>query len=158
MVYNKKQNLIFLNDKNNEDTINILLHYPKGFEPNFDYWWKKKIYKTDTLSTKRSFQKTFKTYSNLKMQNQANTLSSNFEVKYIKTEKDNGLKLEISPFEEVYILNEFSESDTLIFKQKSKNINCVNNCIKSLEYLRNIGIIRIQKENGENWNLKKTFR
>ena len=156
IVYQKKQNLIFENKDKIQDTLLIYLNYPKGFEPNFDYWWNKKVYKSNTTNNKRTFSKKYVTYANLeKNKYKKANLNVNLIINYSKNEDDNGMTLSTDNFKEKYNLNNFTVNDTLIFIQKENVEDCkTENCLKKIKYLKSIGIVYLEKGNGEIWKLK----
>lgn len=156
IVYSNKQKLIFIDNNKIQDTVLVYLSYPKGFEPNFDFWWKRKIYKFDSISTKRNFGKKFQTYPNyVNNKYKKANLNLNLNVYYLKDENDDGLVLRIDEFKEKYNLNNFTLNDTLIFKEKENLKICSDeNCIKKVKYLKSIGIVHLEKGNGEIWQLK----
>ena len=156
IVYKRKQKLIFENNNKIQDTVLIYLNYPKGFEPNFDFWWNRKISKLDTISTKRKFGKQFTTYTNYeKNKYKKANLNLNIFLYYTKNEDDNGLILHTTDFKEKYNLNNYSLNDTLIFKEEVNLTLCDSeNCLKKIKYLKSIGIVYLEKGNGEIWKLK----
>ena len=156
IVYKKKQKLIFINNDKIQDTVLVYLNYPRGYKPNFDFWWNKKINKNDTISSKRNFGKQFTTstnYENNKYK-KAN-LNLYLFIHYSKDENDNGLILKMDKFKEKYNLNNFSVKDTLIFKESENLKICMDeNCIKKIKYIKSTGIVYVEKGNGEIWQLK----
>jgi hypothetical protein len=158
LVYPAKSNLLFSNKKGQIDTLKIYVESRRGFEPNLDFWWDKKIQKTDIKSAKRRFGKTFITYPNFENNKQkTSNINLSLRLNYTKNEKDNGIVLNIDQFRESYTLNKVL-SDSLIFQDKiSYNPKtCPENdyCVVRVIYHKKNGIVVVEKGNGEIWSLK----
>ena len=158
LVYPAKSKLLFSNKKGETDTVKIYVESRRGFKPNLDFWWDKKVQKTDMESKTRRFGKTFITYPNFENNKQkTSNINLSLRLDYTKNEKDNGIVLSIEQFRESYTLNKVL-SDSLIFQNKisynpktcSENSYCVSRVI----YHRKKGIVLVEKGNGEIWTLK----
>jgi len=160
--YYKNSKLLFISSSGKIDSVFYRKGYPQGFEPNFDFWWNRKIYRIDTISTKRSFGKMFTFYSDYYNEERKKYINSNinvsFSIYYRKDENDNGLILSVDNFKEKFNLNQYKKNDTLIFKTKNypNNLKDCNDpeCLKIIKYIKEKGIVFLEKGNGEKWKLK----
>lgn len=149
---------MFSNSKGEVDTVEIYVESRRRFEPNLDFWWARKISKTDTSSTKRKFGKTFITYPNFEhnQQKKAN-INLALRIDYLKSEYDDGIILRIDQFKESYNLNKVT-NDSLVFERKvsynPKSCPENNYCVLKVIYHKMKGIVFVQKGNGEIWNFK----
>lgn len=147
-----RQQFIFLSDKGIKDTLLIYKNYPFGYEPNFDFWWNKRISQNDTITSKRDFGKKFSTYANYennssKIQN----MNLSVDIFYTKNEFDETMILSIEPFKEKYILKN-DGTEQYVFENNDcseTNSYCVNKIVFELKR----GIVYVEKGNGDKWNL-----
>jgi len=159
IIYKNKQQYLYESNIGNVDTVRIYKNYPNGFEPNFDYWWRKKIVKSDTISTSRDFEKKYSTYPNyeknkLKVQN----INFSVDISYLKTEFDNELILSIYPFKEKFSLSGVKGKQYIFENKESENLEtCKSNnyCVNKIVYEEGKGIVYIEKGNGDTWKLLK---
>lgn len=161
IVYHNNQQYLYKSNTGTIDTVEIHKGYPNGHEPNFDFWWRRKISKSDTVSTQRYYGKQYLTYPNFE-KNKFKTESINLStsILYSKSEFDNRFTLSIYPFEEKYWLS--GENKQYIFeKNDSKKLNtCADNpyCINKLIYEEGRGIVLVEKGNGATWKLLRKIK
>ncbi len=162
IIYKNKQLYLYESNIGNIDTLIIFKNYPNGYEPNFDFWFRKKVVKSDTISTRRDFGKRFSTYPNYEMNKLKNqNINLSVDILYMKTEFDNELKLTIYPFNEEFSLTGKNGKQYIFENNASKNLEtCKTNsyCVNKIIYQEGKGIVFIEKGSGEIWKLLKQLK
>ena len=146
--YGLNKSISIFSNGNLADTVYFSNHngYKKGFVPNFDFWWAKKVH-NDT-SAKRGYYCSLNASSNLKKRGDDN-LNLYMIIHFTKRSDLGDLILRIEGFSEEIPLN-VGTPKTIIFNRKYVERLC-KSCVTKVIWKPNMGIVELVKNDGSVW-------
>ena len=146
--YGLNKSISIFSNGNLIDTVYFSNHngYKKGFVPNFDFWWAKKVH-NDTAA-KRGYYYSLNASSNPKKRGDEN-LNLYMIIHFTKRNDSGDLILWIEGFSEEIPLN-VETPNTIIFNRKHVERLC-KSCVTKVIWKPNVGIIELVKNDGSVW-------